>query len=235
MNCIILDDEPHAIDILRRYIESTSTLKLVGTYRNPVKALEALQFTQVDLIFLDINMPGLTGMQFLQSLRKKALIVFTTAYPSYAAESYEWDAVDYLVKPIVLERFLKAVAKSFEQFQNKNLISSQKAHRLETAIISIKSGPIVHRVNVDDILFVSKDGNYLVINLSDKKVLIRANMSDVFSILSEELFCRIHKSFVVSLKHLETIVSHQVRIGKIILPLAPNYRENFNKKMNEHS
>jgi two-component system, LytTR family, response regulator len=233
MNCIILDDEPQAVDVLARYVEQTPSLTLMGTFRNPLKALEFLRKENIQLIFLDINMPNLSGIQFLKSLRNQPLVIFTTAYSSYAVESYEWDAVDYLVKPIIFERFLKAANKAIDQLKSRGASTGTKVEFAERQdeVILLKSGALTHRVHVSDILFVAKGGNYLEVNTLEKKIVMRANMGDLFSWLPAELFCRIHKSFVVSLKHVDTIEAHQIRIGKIILPIGASYRDEFLKRI----
>jgi two-component system LytT family response regulator len=232
MNCIIVDDEPHAIEVLQRYVEQTPSLSLKGTFRNPLKALTFLQQEHVDLIFLDVNMPNLTGIQFLKSLPQQPLIIFTTAYSTYAAESYEWNAVDYLVKPIVLERFLKAVNRANQEFKNKaseSVANIPLGHRDE--IILLKSGTLTHRVRLSDIIYISKESNYLEVHLTDKKILLRSNMNDIFAWLPGDGFCRIHKSYVINLKHVETIESHLVKLGKVSLSLGASYRDQFLKQI----
>ncbi|MEP5612452.1 MAG: response regulator transcription factor [Cyclobacteriaceae bacterium] len=232
MNCIILDDEPHAIDVLKRYVQKTPSLELRGTFRNPLKALDFLHEEKIELIFLDVNMPNLTGIQFLKALKTKPLIIFTTAYSSYAAESYEWDAIDYLVKPITLERFLKAVGKARDGNPKRSVSQGSSADKQDRQeVISLKSGRQIHRVNLWDIQFVSKQSNYLEVNLPEKKILIRANMADIFSWLPEDRFCRIHKSYVVGLRHVGVIESNQIIVNRIALPLGLSYRKDFMEKI----
>ena len=184
----------------------------------------------MDLIFLDVNMPNLTGIQFLKALKKKPLVVFTTAYSSYAAESYEYDAVDYLVKPIVFERFLKAVSKARGLIENGSVQQTPNSNA-DDELISLKSGPQVHRVRLSDILYISKQSNYLEVSTTEKKILIRANMSDIFSWLPETAFARIHKSHVVNLEHVSLIESNQVRISDVSLPIGASYRDDFIKRI----
>lgn len=228
MNCIILDDEPHAIDVLKRYVEQTPSLVLKGTFRNPVRAITFLQTESIDLIFLDVNMPNLNGIQFLRSLKKKPLIIFTTAYTDYAVESYEWDAVDYLVKPILFERFLKAVSKAVEHTaKGTSLTQLTPPGNSVNELILLKSGTETHQVKLADILFVSKNSNYLEVHTLQKKIIVRGNMNEIFAWLPESIFCRTHKSFVVNLKHVDTIEAHQVKINKTLIPLGPSYREEF--------
>jgi two-component system LytT family response regulator len=222
MRCIVVDDEPHAIEVLRRYVEKTSNLLLCGTFRDPHQAADFLMTAQIDLIFLDINMPGMTGIQLLKSLREKPLVIFTTAYPHYGAESYDYDAVDYLMKPITFERYLKAVSKA------KNL-SEHGASIKADEILSLKSGTQIFRVKLSDVMYISKDGNYLVVHTQNRKILLRANMSDAFTMFPPARFCQIHKSFVVAVDHLTVVDSGQVEINKTILPVGSTYREGLMK------
>lgn len=227
---IIIDDEPKAISVLERYCNDMDSVELMSSFRDPVKAIEHVQNENVDLIFLDINMPKISGLEFLDILSKRPRIIFTTAYTDYALDSYEYEAVDYLLKPIDFHRFVKAVSKV------KKLISLESpANTFETnqdhndKIIYIKSGPQLYKVNTADILYLEKDGNYLVFYTKDKKMLSRQNMKDIFEILNPEEFIRVHKSYVVALKHIEVIEAHQIRMGDIKLPVGRNYKENLMK------
>src|ERR1700716_1331484 len=142
MTCVIIDDEPNAIDVLKRYVEQTDSLELLATYRNPLKALHVLEAKMPDLIFLDINMPGINGIQFLKSMSQKPLVIFTTAYSEYGAESYDLDAVDYLLKPVLIERFLKAVAKAAD------IISKRESSGSTDRQVLLKSGAEVYPVRL---------------------------------------------------------------------------------------
>jgi two-component system LytT family response regulator len=230
MKCIIIDDEPGAIDVLKRYVEQLDNLELAGTFRNPLKAVEFLKETNVDLVFLDINMPKINGLQFLRSLFTKPMVIFTTAYSEYAVESYEVNAVDYLVKPIEFERFLKAVNKVSDLKRSQPKPTISKAQKNDEYLL-LKSGPQIHKVKAGDILFIEKEENYVVFNLTDKKIFVRANMNDLFDLVPESAFVRVHKSFVVNLKHISTIEPHQVTINKIKIPLSNTYREEFLKTL----
>ena len=237
MNCIIIDDEPNAIDVLKRYAEQTPFLNLRQTFHNPLKAIGYLQEEQVDLIFLDINMPKLSGIQFLRSIEIKPLVIFTTAYSEYAVESYDLNAVDYLVKPIEFDRFIKAVNKANELFQLKNkqqatMLTKPGQRITDDDFVILKSGPVMHKVNINDILFIEKEENYLAFQTKDKRILVRANMTEVFDFVPESKFCRIHKSFVAGLDHIQTMEIHQVTINKYKIPVGGSYRENLLKKIN---
>ena len=235
MNCIIIDDEPNGIDVLKRYAEQTPFLNLCQTFRNPLKAISYLQEENVDLIFLDINMPKLSGTQFLRSIEIKPLVIFTTAYSEYAVESYDLNAVDYLVKPIEFDRFIKAVNKANELLHLKNrqpsTILTNPVQNNDEGYVMLKSGSLIHKVNIDDILFIEKEENYLAFQTKDKRILVRANMTEVFEFVPESKFCRIHKSFVVALKHIRTLEIHQVTINNFKIPVGGSYRESLMKKI----
>ncbi|NNE76042.1 MAG: response regulator transcription factor [Pricia sp.] len=227
---IIVDDEPKAIEVLQRYCNDLDTLELKSTFRDPVKAIEYVQKNVVDLIFLDINMPRISGLEFLDILTIKPRIIFTTAYTEYAIESYDYEAVDYLLKPIDFHRFVKAISKTQKLIHLEN--SSAKIvtnANQEARTIYIKSGPQLYKVDISDILYLEKDGNYLIFYTRDKKMLSRQNMKDIFTILNPADFIRVHKSYVVALKHMEVIESHQIRIGDIKIPVGRNYREDLMK------
>lgn len=231
MNCIIIDDEPNAIDVLKRYAEQTPYLSLRQTFRNPLKAIGYMAEDKIDLVFLDINMPNLSGMQLVKSLGEKPLIIFTTAYSEYAAASYELDAVDYLVKPIELDRFLKAVNKANELFRLKKGAQNLPIQPADAEFVLLKSGTLTHKIKTTDILFIEKEENYLAFQTIDKKILVRANMNDVFNFIPEAQFCRIHKSFAVALQHIHTLEVHQVTVNKFKIPIGSSYREELMRRI----
>ena len=229
MKTLIVEDEPKAIAILERYCKDVDSIDLQQSFRDPIKALDFIQKYEVDLIFLDINMPKISGLEFLNILKKKPKIIFTTAYSEYAVDSYDYEALDYLLKPIDFHRFVKAVSKAKQLI---NLEASTNHAKVETGTektIYIKSGPQLYKINISDILFLEKDGNYLIFHTKGKKMLSRQNMKDIFEILNPEEFIRVHKSYVVALKHIEVIESHQIRLGDLKIPVGRNYREDLMK------
>ena len=227
MTCIIIDDEPNAIDILKRYAEQAS-VDLLATFRNPLKAMVWMEEHDVDLVFLDINMPEIKGTEFIKAITSSPLVIFTTAYSEYAVTSYELNAIDYLVKPVSFERFLKAVNRAREQLSFRNYNDKPQDH------VILKSGSQLHRVAIDDILFVEKESNYLVFVTSNKKILVRANMNEVFDLIPASLFCQVHKSFVIALNKIETVDAHEVvLVHKHRIPVGSNYREMFIARVNE--
>ena len=225
---IIVDDEPKAIAVLERYCKDVDIIALVNTFRDPVKAIEFVTHNAVDLIFLDINMPKLSGLELLDVLKKKPKIIFTTAYSEYAIESYYYDAVDYLLKPIDFPRFLKGVSKASLLIGAERAIDSPKIKLVATdKIIYIKSGPQLHKVNIGEILYLEKEGNYLIFHTKDKKMLSRQNMKDIFEILDPTNFIRVHKSFVIAIDHIDMIEAHQIRIGDLKIPVGRSYRQDL--------
>lgn len=222
ITCIAIDDEPKALEVIERYCRKTSLVDLRATFREPVKAIEYMNGEKVDLIFLDINMPDISGMQLVQTLSPRPMIIFTTAYSHYAVESYDLNAVDYLLKPITFERFLAAVNKAEALFAMKN---KTKAKNEPPETVFIKSGSQTHHLKISEILYLEKDGNYITIVLKDKKILIRENMTDIFDIVPEEEFVRVHKSFVVAIRHISMIEVHQLVINNEKIPIGSTYRE----------
>ena len=177
MKCLVIDDEPTALEIIKDYVEKVPFLDCAGTFRDPLEALDFIQKTPIDLIFLDINMPDLTGIQFLKSLESQPLVIFTTAYSKYALESYDYDAVDYLLKPIEFDRFLKAVNKAFKQYQIKT--SSLMPFAKDSDFILIKSGTEYYKMKLSDILYVRGTGNYVTFVTKKKEILSLLAMKDV--------------------------------------------------------
>jgi two-component system LytT family response regulator len=222
MNCIAIDDEPKALEVIERYCQKSDLVDLKAMFREPVKAIEFLNRGKTDLVFLDINMPDINGIQLIETLAAKPMVIFTTAYSNYAVESYNLNAIDYLLKPITFERFLAAANKAL------NLLSLQKkavvrAEDGETLLI--KSGPYTHQVRTGDILYLEKEGNYMSVHLKDKKILIRENMNEIFDLIPPGEFIRVHKSFVVAIRHISMMEVHQLFINGVKIPIGSTYRE----------
>jgi len=228
MNCIAIDDEPKALEVIERYCRKSDLIDLKTTFREPVKAIEFLNREKIDLIFLDINMPDINGMQLIQTLATKPMVIFTTAYSNYAVESYNLNAVDYLLKPITFERFLAAVNKASNALSLQNKPSAKED---EPGTVFIKSGPHTYQVKVADILYLEKDGNYITVHLKDKQILIRENMGDIFDMVPATEFVRVHKSFVVAVKHISMIEVHQLSINGVKIPIGSTYRDLLKEKL----
>lgn len=220
ISCIAIDDEPKALEVIERYCHKTSLVDLKATFREPVKAIEFMNREKVDLVFLDINMPEISGMQLVQTLSPRPMIIFTTAYSHYAVESYDLNALDYLLKPITFERFLAAINKATGVQPSKNGVSKE-----DNPIVFIKSGPQTYPVKVSEILYLEKEGNYITVHLKDRKILIRENMGDIFDLVPAADFLRVHKSYVVAIRHITMIEIHQLVINGEKIPIGSTYRD----------
>ena len=183
MKVIIVDDEPKAIDLIASYLEHFSSFELVGTFRNGLKALDFLSVNEVDVVFLDIQMPHLSGLSLSKTLASDTAIVFTTAYSEHALESYEVNAVDYLLKPISLERFTKTISKLMHRLGGTGEGLQVAPHANGT--IFLKSGLETHQVNIDDILYMKKDGNYMLYYTTSRKVMTRESIAEALSRLHD--------------------------------------------------
>ena len=228
MNCIAIDDEPKALEVIERYCKKSDLVDLKATFREPVKAIEFLNREKIDLIFLDINMPDINGMQLIQTLTTKPMVIFTTAYSNYAVESYNLNAIDYLLKPITFERFLAAVNKAANSLPIQNKPSAKEDNG---GTVFIKSGPHTYQVRIADIIYLEKDGNYITVHLKDKQILIRENMGDIFDLVPPAEFVRVHKSFVVAIKHITMIEVHQLIINDTKIPIGSTYRESLRARL----
>ena len=226
MTCIAIDDEPKALEVIERYCQKISLASLKATFREPLKAIEFLNREKVDLIFLDINMPDISGMQLLQTLSPRPLIIFTTAYSQYAVESYELNALDYLLKPVTFERFLMAINKAAAALSSKNTPGPD-----EDAALFIKSGPQTHRVKVSEILYLEKNGNYITIHRKDGNILVRENMGDIFDLVPAADFIRVHKSYVVGIRHISMIEVHQLIVNGEKIPIGSTYRDSLRDRL----
>ncbi len=237
INCVIIDDEPKAIELLELYVSKVDFLNHVGSFNNSINAVSFVQENKVDLIFLDINMPDLNGIDFLKSISVKPMVIFTTAYSKYAVESYNFEAVDYLLKPILFPRFLKAVSRAQELFQLKaKPVSSEKKVKEiseKPEKILLKSGTDIHQVFINDILYIEGARNYLFVYTKDKKIMTLMRMKELEDQLPPENFIRIHKSFIISSKHIDLIERHQVTINEKQIPIGRNYREMFLKVISQ--
>jgi DNA-binding LytR/AlgR family response regulator len=217
--CLIVDDEPLSRDVLRKYIHEVKDLQLIGECGDASEATQQLNKIRVDVIFLDINMPGLSGISFARSLTTSPLIIFTTAYPEYAVEGFELDATDYLVKPYSFERFLKSVNRAFEQLQEMSDSATSQGK------ILVKADKKLYALQYSELLFIEGLGDYIQIHTDKKTLVVHDTIKNFLASLPEHEFMRIHKSYVINLKRIEYIEENQVRIGEHSLPVSPLLRE----------
>lgn len=220
MKAIAIDDEPIALDVIRSHAAKVPFLELKDCFTDAFVALEYLQREHIDLLFLDIKMPDISGIEFFNSLRKKPLVIFTTAYSEHAVASFELDAVDYLLKPFSLSRFIKGCNKAYELFNFRN--DPQKADH-----IYVKTGYEQVKILFDDILYVEAAGNYVNFVLKERTVLSRSTFNETANQLPAGKFTRIHRSFIVATSKVDKVEKHQLTIGKVRIPVGEAYANNL--------
>ena len=232
IKCIIVDDEPMARDVVRRYIQKIPTLKLMGEFGNAIEATIFLQEQSVDMIFLDIKMPQLSGIEFVRSLRNVPKIIFTTAHKEFAHEGFELDVIDYLLKPIRFDRFLRAVNKAFPQkLQEVEVITSvaSEENKPATSFIYLRVDRKMIKVLLDDVLYIESDKDYVKVFTGKGFIITRQTIASVEAMLSESQFIRVHRSYIVSLNKLKSYTAETVEIGNKEIPIGKLYRNNFLK------
>ena len=232
LNCIAVDDENLALDLIEDNIHKVPFLNLVKRCKNPFEAMEVLQTQEIDLIFLDIQMPGITGVQFLQSITNSPMVIFVTAYQQYALEGFNLNVVDYLLKPIDFERFLKAVNKASELYNLKHkTVVIENVSELKNSAIFVNADYSLIKIRTDEITYVEGLKDYVKINLnsSTKPIVTRMTMKAIEEKLPTSEFFRVHKSFIVSLDKIESIRSLKIKIGNAQIPVSESYSEEFFK------
>jgi DNA-binding LytR/AlgR family response regulator len=231
IRCLIIDDEPLAQRIVERYIQEIPTLELVQKCDNALDAIEILKEKKIDLIFLDINMPKLTGLEFLRILKHPPLVIITTAYAEFAIQGYELDVVDYLMKPFGMERFLKAIQKVQDILKPREHFLSAKTsgESQEDQYIFVKSSKKTYRISLNDIHYIEALGDYVKIYTTDRMIISYHSMKNLENLLSPKQFPRIHKSFIVSLSKIELIEGNQVKLRDRYIPIGTNFKAEFEK------
>ncbi|MES2109991.1 MAG: LytTR family DNA-binding domain-containing protein [Bacteroidota bacterium] len=238
IRCLIVDDEPLALHILEDYISKIPFLQLVKATTNPIEALTLVQEKQVDLVFLDVQMPELTGIQFLRIANGKAKVILTTAYPQYALEGYELDVIDYLLKPIAFDRFFKSVQKAQGVLQPAAAPIQpepvqQQFHQPQNDFLSdfifVKTEHKIQKVYLNDILFIEGLKDYISIFTPAERIITLQNMKKMEDALPEKNFIRVHKSYIVSINKIDSIERSRIFIGDKVIPVGDTYREDFFK------
>ncbi|HEY1869616.1 MAG TPA: response regulator transcription factor [Chitinophagaceae bacterium] len=231
IRCLAVDDEPPALDILKKYIEMIPSLELTGTCNNAVEALDILQVENIDLIFLDIQMPQILGTDFIRTLKKPPKVIFTTAHRKFAVEGYDLDAVDYLLKPISFERFLKAVNKVMEvALQNPDDKEKTAGKKAATdSFIHFRADRKVLKIALDDILYIESLKDYIKVITKTKTIITKQSISSLEDNLPGDAFIRIHRSYIVALDKIESYTSELVGIAKQELPISRMYRHEVEK------
>ena len=227
LRCLIVEDEPLARNLLADYVKKVSYLELTEACSNPMSALEVLRNHPIDLMFLDIQMPEITGISLLKSLQKKPLVILTTAYSEYALESYDLDVVDYLLKPITFDRFLKAVDKASQRMMPQAPATDQQVAERQDKFVFVKDGTKLVKINYDDILFVEGLKDYVTIVTKTQKIVSLQRLKALETQLPPEKFFRIHHSYIISLKAVDTIHRGEVQIGQHMIPISDSYKKAF--------
>lgn len=227
INCLIIDDEPLAREGLKSYVDEVVFLQLIACCESPIESMRYLAQRKIDLIFLDIQMPRMNGIDFLKSLTSPPMTIITTAYPSYALEGYQLDVIDYLVKPIIFQRFLKSVNKA----QDYHLLLQAEIPTQTIDYFFVKCGHKYEKIRLADILFIEGSQNYITIYTPHGKYLTLLSMKAIQEELPAKDFVRVHKSYIVALKQVDAIRSNEIRIRDNIIPLSRSYREEATKQV----
>ena len=228
MNCIIVDDEPLAREAVELLIKEDNRLILSGTFNSATAAAEYINANSVDLVFLDIQMPHITGLEFARSIPKTTLVVFTTAYTQYAIDSYEVDAIDYLIKPIEIDRFSKAVDKAIAY--HSLLVNAEKEEvepMTNDEFMFVKSERRYFKVNFAEVLFIEGLKDYVIIQMKDQRIITKMNLKTIHEMLPQQNFLRINKSYIINSDHIDSFDNNDIFIGKYEIGIGSSYRDAF--------
>ncbi len=237
ITCIAVDDEPLALDIIKKYAEKTVFLNLIKTFDNAIEVIAFLENNAVDLMFLDIQMEELSGLQLLSVMKKNPKVVLTTAYDTYALKSYELDVTDYLLKPFSFERFLKAATRVYEQLVLENRTGKSLPVTENTPVspgedyFFVKTEFRLQKINFDDILYIEGQGDYLAVVTAKSRIMTLQNFSKMEHILPPSRFIRVHKSYIVPFNCIEKIERNRIWIRDKSIPVSDTYRKEFFKKL----
>jgi two-component system LytT family response regulator len=233
IRCLIIDDEPPAREIIRRYVQEIPTLQLMGECANAIQALTVLQQQSIDLLFLDIRMPQLNGTDFIKTLKNPPKVIFTTAFSEYALEGYELDVVDYLMKPIRFDRFLKAVNKAYPlnvaATTQKPVVSSIVEEKKNESFVYFRADRKMVKVMLDDILYIESMKDYVKVHSRQGTIITKQSISSVEAMLPEKLFVRTHRSFIVSINKIKSFTNELVEIDKTDIPIGKLFRNGVMK------
>ena len=235
IKCLAVDDEPPALEVLKKYIASVHHLELAGICADAIEALNFLRQQTIDLLFLDIQMPNLLGTDLMRTLQKPPKVIFTTAYRKFAVEGFELDAVDYLLKPISFERFLKAVNKVMEtsfKVADNNDISYDQQNNSQNDFINLRADRKNLKIPLNDILYIESLKDYIKVVTTTKNIITKQSISSLEEVLPKNNFVRIHRSFIVAINKIESFTSDTIEIAKHELPISRMYRHEVEKLLN---
>lgn len=231
IKCLIVDDEPLAIQLLTSYVSKMDQLELLGSFSNPLDALSFTQTHPIDLIFLDIQMPELNGVQFAKVLGKKSKVIFTTAYPDYAVEGFELNAIDYLVKPITFQRFVESINRVIETNNTNVILSNPVNTEQKKDFLMVKTEHRLQKINFSDILYFKGMGDYVSIVTTTERIMTLENMKSFVEKLPDDNFIRVHKSYIISIDKIMFIERNRIGIKDELIPISATYQEAFWKVM----
>jgi DNA-binding LytR/AlgR family response regulator len=229
LNCIAIDDEPFALDLISAFCSKIRYINLLGTFLNPFEAVQTLNNDQIDLMFLDIQMPHISGFEFLKSLYNPPMVIFTTAFKEYAYEGFEYNAVDYLVKPFAFDRFSRSVSKAFQLLRLK-VPSDNTGEEIPPVLpgfLMVKVEYSTIRVDLLDILYIEGLKDYVKIHTEGKLILTKTTMKNIMEKLPSDRFFRVHKSYIVSIDKIDMIENSRIIIGNQRIPIGESFRTNF--------
>lgn len=237
MKCVIIDDEPLAVELLQDFVKKIDSLELINSFNNAIDAVSFINHNNVDLVFLDIQMPHFSGIDFLNTIEKKPLVIFTTAYSDYAVEGFNLGAVDYLVKPIPFHRFLKAVVRAQQVLQpaitNQSIAENTNVPEIEQDFMFVRAEYENVKLNFADILFIEGLKDYVKIYTTDNKfILTLISLIKLENLLSTKGFARIHRSYIINIKHVKSIQKNKVLISDKRIPISESYKNTFFEKIN---
>ncbi len=228
IKCLIVDDEPLAVKLIEKHISQIDTLEVVATCNSAIKAFEILNTQKIDLMFLDIKMPHITGIDFLKTLKNPPKTIFTTAYRDYAIESYDLDVIDYLLKPITFERFFRAIDRFFRDSTPSTTTLQNSSHQiLPNSDIYIKSGNKYFKLNPTSILYIESLKDYIKIHTDDdRRIVSKYKISDIEKVLAPYQFIRVHRSYIINLNKVTSFTTHEVEINSTEIPIGASYKDN---------
>jgi DNA-binding LytR/AlgR family response regulator len=235
LRSLIVEDEPPAQEVLSGYIRDCGQLELVKICPDALAALDLLRQEPIDLIFLDINLPRLSGLNFLKTLDRSPMVIFTTAYPEYAVEGFESNAVDYLVKPFSFERFLKAVNKAIEKSRYLQNQAEAQPPGSRQDFILLRADKKLYNVLLSEILYIEATGDYLKVFYADKHLVVHGTIYGFLEKFPRGEFIRVHKSFIISINQINYIEGNQIRIGSTFIPIGRSYKEEVERRLNQKS
>lgn len=231
IKCLLVDDEPLAIRLLENHISKIESLEIVAACNNAIKALEILKTEPIDLMFLDIKMPNITGLEFLKTLKNPPKTIITTAYRDYAVEGYDLDILDYLLKPITFERFFRAIERFLREDVIK-VVEHKSVAENKDRFILVKSGNKYHKIPLIEILYIESLKDYVKIHTAQKQVLTKYKISDIEKELDRALFLRVHRSYIINLGKITAYTHHEIELDKIEIPIGVSYKEKVYSYLN---